>query len=200
MNFLANIHLIKENAFDRLKYILCNRNKAFDENINRKFSKITLKFNRYLRQESHEIKEKDGLEVFPCIYSEQLEISSKKGTIEIKQHFDDELECVKIYYMPEAVEMLFEYYRTIDIFSDFSELKEPVIEKDDNDFIEDVIDEYILVLEYCKSKKIEVRGSFDLSGLPRDYSELVSPLLDFLDFFNTTEIFNPHLYLSKRTK
>ncbi|SFE22486.1 hypothetical protein [Peptostreptococcus sp. D1] len=200
MDFLTKIHLIKENAFDRLKYILCMRNKAVDENINRKFSKITLKFNRYLRQESHEIKENDGLEVFPCIYSEQLEISSKKGTIEIKQHFDDELECVKIYYMPEAVEMLFEYYRTIGVFSDFYELKEPIIKENNNDFIEAVIDEYILVLEYCKSKKIEVRGSFDLSGLPRNYSEFVNPLLDFLEFFNITEMFNSHLYLNKRTK
>lgn len=127
-------------------------------------------------------------------YYEQLIIDRKSKTLE---HIQNKEKCYQVsckYAMDDGIEDLLEDFETDHFLETIEGYNEDVIESDE-------VKDYKIIIEYQNKPSRVILGSYDKYGLPDDYADFIEKIAEFIQNYETGELFNPLNYRkAKRCK
>lgn len=120
-------------------------------------------------------------------YHEKMIIDRTSETVEYEQQFSPDCNVKTRYHLGKAVSSFLDGLSP-SIFS--------LVEGNPKDVCENPLRSgvYQIVLTMQKSRKREIRGTYDKKGLPVDWPSFAEKLFRFLDFYELKEIFNQRAY------
>jgi len=127
-------------------------------------------------------------------YAEQLVIDRKTETIEYIQQIGTGCKVSRKYEVEGGIESLLDNFDADSLFSKIDGNPKDVIENPDDSR------DYTIAIDYKKRPRQLIAGSFDKNGLPNDFADFASEVLEFIRFYGAGEILDPAVYQKTRRR
>lgn len=169
---------------------------VFDGNAKpEKMTRICLDYHRVTKIVPREIPDNVSWDHVTWDYSERLIIDGTTETVEYIANIGSGCRASHRYEVEEGVNVLLDELRSNDFLRHIEGNPDDVIDNPNE------TKDYTITIDYVKSPRRVISGSFDKRGLPDDFAEFADTVREFIEFYNVGEIFNPAVYgKSKRRK
>lgn len=151
-------------------------------------NRITLEYHRLTKIKSKEVPHDSNWGYVTWDYTEQLIIDRKTETIEHIQNIGTGCKISHKYEIEEGVDSLLEDFEAEELFSHIEGNPIDVMENPNE------TKDYKITVEYKKSPKYIIEGSYDRYGLPDDFADFAEVVLDFICFYGRGEMLRPSVY------
>lgn len=156
--------------------------------------RITLEYNRHSKIDvSHQIADELGDYVY-WDYAERLIIDREKEKIEHVRQIARNCKVTSTYEIEGGVPALLDSFDASYLFAHTQGNPSDVVPMPYEQ------KEYSITIVYKRRSPVVHKGSFDKLGLPQDFPDFASVLLDFLQFYSRQEMLSPWTYNRPRRR
>lgn len=156
-------------------------------------NKFTIKYHR-ITKTNPKVTSSDKIEYCTIDYSEQLVLDGETETLEHIQRIGTDQIISHIYNIPVGVSDLLDNIDIEDFFKNTvgngpDAITDPLETKD-----------YEVIIDFKDKYQLVIKGTFDKNGLPGGFQKFAESILNFMNFYGTSEILNPSIYLKVKRK
>lgn len=160
--------------------------------------RICIDYHRTSKSYPKTQEERDAWQYFFWDYSEHLTIDRLSGTITLVQSVDADCTVTHTYRMKQTVTSLLDHFSATNLFFSCRTAACSNAESmdDEQDLIQDPNNRtfYHLTVQYEKGPDLLLSGRYDKSGLPKDFSELMSDVFSLIQHYGAGEMIFPSTY------
>ncbi|MEG2669742.1 MAG: hypothetical protein RR957_04685 [Oscillospiraceae bacterium] len=180
---LENISSVIRESLDMPELLLFDKNANSD-----RIENITIDYHRITKIKTDIKLQGVTWEYATWDYSEYITIDRKSKTLEHVQNIGSECHVSRKYQVEDGIVSLLESFDTNELFAHIAgnppdAIFNPLEEKD-----------YIITIKYLYGEAKILKGTFDKNGLPKDFSEFVENVWNFMCFYGIGEILDDSIY------